>query len=188
MRWFSRLPPDMEAAVYRETAGETVKWTGRSSGETERGQGWIMMGAGGVVALANLAPALLAISALLGWIFGGGKLTSDDVSAISGLFFFAAGVGLAVFGWRLQASAERVVWAVTNIRLWRIVANGVTGPRIVQSWTRGEILNVKRITWRSGQQALQITVRQRGGDEDPTYYIVGPSDLDAATEALLAMD
>jgi len=177
-----RLPPDMEAAVYHATAGEEVRWAGRSSGEAERAQGWIMIGAGALVALVNLAPAVE--------FFAAPERPREDgalVEALSALFFFLGGGALAVYGWRFQRAAGRLVWAITNRRLWRIVVGAVQAPRSVRTWTKAQILRVERFHWRGGKEGLSVTV-MGSGDNDPTLFIMGPEDIAGAERALALME
>ncbi|MEL7028375.1 MAG: hypothetical protein AAGL49_04015 [Pseudomonadota bacterium] len=176
------LPPDMEAALYRATAGEQVRWSGRSSGIAERAQGAMLMAVGVIVAVINVGPALEL------WLNpdAGGE-EARLIAGLSALFFLLGGGALAVYGWRFYRSATRIVWAVTNKRLWRIVVDGVQAPKSAQAWTKAEILKVEKLTWRNGRTGLAVTVAGRG-ESDPTLFIIGPSDIEAAERALSQME
>lgn len=180
------LPPDLEVELYRSTSGETVKWSGVSSGLIERVQGWTIVGAGLLVALAGLGDFLMALDLL-------GDMAADPAEAgigdligvaiLSG--FFILGLAVAVWGWRFVAKADRVVWAVTNRRLIRLAADGVSQP---ESWTRRDIRDVRRMNWDEPQKrGLAVTVRGRG-DSDLVLFILGPDDLERAEKALAELE
>lgn len=186
LRILGALPPDLEVELYRETSGETVLWSGRSSGLIEKFQGWAMVGAGSLFALFNLAGPAAALGFLVDLAERG---RTPDIGAaaatIVGLVFFIFGVAMAAYGWRYLQSAENVVWAVTNRRLLRLVAGGA---QPVRSWARDEIVKIDRINWTDPQKrALAVTVRG-DGDSNPVLIIMGPTDLEAAERALTQME
>ena len=186
LRMFGDLPPDLEVELYRQTSGETVKWAGRSSGVVERAQGWAMVAAGAVLALVNLSGPAAALGIAVD--FAERARTPEIpyfLSVLGGVMFFAGGVAIAMFGWRFVQSANSVVWAVTNRRLLRIVADV---EQATDSWTRSEILKVERLHWDDREKrGLAITIDGRG-DNNPTLIILGPIDLEACERALAEME
>jgi hypothetical protein len=186
LRMFGDLPPDFEVELYRETSGEQVNWSGRSSGVIEKLQGWAVVGAGAIFALVNIGGPAAALGVLVDLIERG--RTADigaHAATAGGLLLFAGGVAIAAIGWRLVQSSERVVWAITNKRLIRLVIGPTPQTR---SWTKSEIVKVERINWTDpATQALTVTVRARRNDT-ATFIIVGPADLEAAEAAFAAME
>lgn len=186
LRMFGDLPPDLEVELYRETSGETVRWSGRSSGLIERFQGWAIVGTGAVIALFNISGPASALGLLVDLAEKGRTPDFGGFIAVGvQLLFFGAGIAAALFGWRFIKSASQVVWAVTNRRLVRIVGGGA---QPTQSWTRNQILKVDRMNWSDpGKRALVVTVEGRG-ENDPVLIIMGPVDLEAAESALAALE
>lgn len=180
------LPPDLEVELYRSTSGETVKWSGVSSGLIERVQGWTIVGAGLLVALAGLGDFLMALGLLNDMLADPAEAGIGGLAAVAMLSaFFVLGLAIAAWGWRFVARADRVVWAVTNRRLIRLVADGASAP---QSWTKGEIRDVRRVNWDEPQKrGLAVTVRGPN-DSDLVLFILGPDDLERAEKALAELE
>lgn len=182
LRMYGELPPDLEVELYHETSGETVKWAGRSSGVVERFQGWMLIGAGALFAIANLGGLAAALGVILDIIERGRAPAAETlIAAATGVILFAAGAAAALIGWRFLKSADRVVWAITDKRLLRIVAGGAQPTR---SWRKPEILKVDRLNWSDPEKrCLAVTVKGRGRS-NPVLMIIGPVDLEAAEAAL----
>ena len=186
LRMSDDLPPDLEVELHRETGGETVKWAGRASGFVEKFQGWMLVGAGAVFALLNIGGPAAALGEIIDLMERGRAPGADALLTAVGLLFFGAGLAIALFGWRLLKSAERVVWAITNRRLLRIVASDAEPAR---SWRKADIRRVDRRSWSDPEKrCLAVTVKGRGRRSDPVLLIIGPVDLEAAESALAELD
>lgn len=187
LRMSDDLPPDLEVELHRETSGETVKWAGRASGFVEKFQGWTLVGAGAVFALLNIGGPAAALGDIIDLVERGRAPGAVAfLAAGGGLLFFGAGLAIALFGWRFLKSAERVVWAVTNRRLLRIVASEDEPAR---SWRKADIRSVDRRSWSDPEKrCLAVTVKGRGRRSDPVLLIIGPVDLEAAESALAELD
>jgi hypothetical protein len=184
------LPGDFEIELYRISKGEPIRWSGLSSGEMERVQGYVIMGASAVMALVLAPDALVTLPELLKDIE-----RSDGVDvAVIGLALFgwigvAAALAVFWFGWRTAKTAGRLVWAVTSKRLIRMI--GGEADRAL-SWTKADIMKVERMKLgETRAEGLVVTVRgdrPRRRRRNRTLLISGPLDLDAAERALAALE
>ncbi|NJM35544.1 MAG: hypothetical protein HC850_13545 [Rhodomicrobium sp.] len=180
------LPPELEVELYRQTSGETVKWAGVSNGLVERIQGWAIIAGGVILAMFNVESFLNALAAAGELLGAGARISFGDVIEIAaGVAFFLTGVGVAIFGWRFILAADKVIWAVTNRRLVRVIADGKSEPR---SWMKRDIVKVDRMNWEDAEKrGLAITVHGKG-ENDPVLFIFGPPDLEAAEKALAELE
>ncbi len=182
LRMSGELPPEMEIELYRATSGETVKWAGRSSGVIEQLQGWVLVAVGAVFALLNIGGPAAALGMVVNFVERGRAPDIDLlISALVGIVFFTGGVVVAMMGWRFVQSAHRVIWAVTNKRLLRIVAGSGDEPR---SWSKSDIVSVERMNWDDPEKrvlAVGVRTSRRG---TAILLILGPVDLEAAERAL----
>lgn len=186
LRMYGDLPPDLEVELYRLTTGEEVRWAGRSSGVIEKFQGWALFGVGALASLLNLGGPAAALGLLIDFVQRGRAPDPALLPVIaSGLLFFIVGAAMAAVGWRFVKAADRVVWAITNKRLWRVVAGAKPSAR---SWTKNQILKVDRLNWTDDEKrGLTVTVKGRG-QNNPVLIIIGPADLEAAELALAEME
>lgn len=186
LRMLGELPPDLSGEVSRIAGGETIKWSGRSSGLVEKFQGGALVAAGIIFALFNIGGPAAAFGLCLDLIERGrAPFAGSLLSTGAMLVYFIAGLGLAYFGWRFLKSAERIVWAITSRRFLRIVADGEAEAR---AWLKRDILNVDRLGWTDPQRrCLAVRVRGEGG-ADPVLIVVGPTDLEAAENALSELE
>jgi hypothetical protein len=178
------LPPDLEAELYRETSGETVRWAGQASGLVEKIHGYAMAAAGLFVSVLNLGGPL-GVLGLAADLVQRGRLPNGGYGIIFiGILGFAGGLFVARFGWRYVKLARHIVWAVTDKRLLRLVGGGAL-PTV--SWSADQILAVERLNWdEPSRRGLAITAKGATGRE-VTLIVFGPADLDRAEAALLAL-
>ena len=180
------LPGDIEIDLYRISEGEPIRWQGLSSGAVERAQGLAII-AGAVVVAAVTAPGAVEGLADLDRVARGLGSILDALTGLVSLSGAFVAAGLAWFGWRTVRTADRVAWAVTTKRLIRMVGGEADKAR---SWRKDDIVSVKRAD--TGKAAsLAVTVRggyRRGRRRNRTLVIIGPTDLDAAEQALAALE
>lgn len=181
------LPGDLEIDLYRISNGEPIRWSGLSSGQAEKVQGAVLMGAGGLMALVT-GPG--AFSHLLQFASqpdrGMASLPIDALFLLISCAPAVAALAIAYFGWRTYRTAGRVAWAVTTKRLIRMI--GGEADR-AQSWPKAEILKYERMAFGNPPtEALVVTVRGRGRRREAVLRIMGPSDLADAERALAALE
>ncbi|MEQ1930767.1 MAG: hypothetical protein ABL957_09560 [Parvularculaceae bacterium] len=173
------LPPELESELRNETAGETLKWAGRTTGSPEQLEGIAVIAAGAAIALMN-APGILSIVGMLIDFAGRGQIPAGGYGPIgaSALAFFA-GLALVVLGLRLMSVSRRTVWAITDARLLRVIG----GRNACCDWRAADILDVRRLNWDDPiRRALAVTAREGRGDMG--LVMTGKADLEAADRAL----
>lgn len=182
------LPGDFEIDLYRISNGEPIRWSGLSSGEMERVQGYVIMGASALMAFVFAPEALSNLPELI----DNAKRGGDGVAMIGLALIEWVGVAAALavfwFGWRTAKTAGRVVWAVTSKRLIRMIGGEADRAR---SWTKADIVKVERMKLgETRADGLVVTVRNRmrSRRRNRALLISGPLDLDGAERALAALE
>lgn len=175
------ISPALQIELQRETEGESVNWAGRALSLSDRLQGWAIVAGGAIFALANAGGPLAALGLGLDLVERGRLPVAGYGQMLFGVIGFAAGIAIAVFGWRAAGATRPVLWAVTDKRLLRLIA-GAGEP--ASSWSRKEILSAERLNWDVPvKRALALTVRAKK-DRSIGVTLVGPADLEAADRAI----
>lgn len=166
------LPPWLEAAVQRETAGEAIRWTGRPG--ALRSFAWTSLiwlfavpwtafalfweaGVVGGLLLGEGAPAAGSMGHAMGWVMG-----------LFGLPFILVGLGMMLLPFGVLRSAHRTVHVLTSKRLLTI--------------TEGRIKRVKSVF---PDQIRSIERTERPDDSGNLRLILGyekDSDGDTVTK------
>jgi hypothetical protein len=176
------LPPELASELDRETAGETLKWAGRSVGGPERSEGFAVIAAGALIVALNAPGVAAALGTLLN-LAERGQLPAGGYGSVgASLIAFFAGIALILLGLRFLAVARRTIWAITDARLLRMIA----GRDACCDWRKDDILEIRRLNWDdASRRALAVTAREGRGDF--RLIMTGRADLESADRALVEM-
>lgn len=181
-RLFGDLTPDLANALARETNGEILRWAGRNASISERAQSLAIMTAGGALAVATISGPLAAFGLVIDFAERG-RLPSGGYDEIAlGVLGFCSGVLLAWFGWRAFRVSPQIVWAVTNCRFLRLVAEDESAC----SWRKRDLEAIERLNWdEPKRRGVALTARSQRCDLQ--LILTGRVDLAAAERALLEL-
>lgn len=180
VRLAGHLPPELETELKKATNGETVKWAGRSTGLAERIEAGIVIAAGLAIAGLNVG-APLATVGVVADVIDRGQLPRGDYGVIAaGLTAFLAGVAVSAFGVRFLNSARRVVWAVTDSRMLRLVS----GADACCDWKGVDLVRVEKLNWNDPKRRALSVVAREDGRRDFGVVMTGGADLEAAERAI----
>lgn len=179
-----KLPYRMRFELERATRDETLAWAGWSSGVIERIQGGLLIAAGFAAMAINYKSPIDALALVMSYVRAG-EVASAEAAFLTLFTFsvFLTGAVVTLLGWLRIRASERVLWAVTDRRLLRLVARA---PKAKRSFMPAEIKRVERLNWDDAeehQRGLAVTVRVPGTKER-ILHIFGPDDLDIAERAI----